>query len=126
MPSIFEILFLIGNPGKISKGEKVFLRGNLICYISGTEGCRKLKLGEVGLQICQNFWRKIEQKHFRPECPFKRLQFRGGCLTRRSEILVTSQSPVEIVVPCLFQTSCCLLLFCFNYSYIVDFLQLDK
>ena len=37
MPSIFEILFLIGNRGKISK-EK-----NPICYISGTEGCKKLR-----------------------------------------------------------------------------------
>ena len=39
-------------------GEKAFLRGNLICYISGTDGCRKLKFGEIGFQICQKFLRK--------------------------------------------------------------------
>ena len=51
MQSIFEVLFLIGKPGKISEGKKAFLRGNLIGYISGTEDCIKLKFGEVGLQI---------------------------------------------------------------------------
>ena len=60
MQKVFEILFLIGNPGKISKGEKAFLRGKLIRDISETEGRRKLvvKFGEVGLQICQNVLRK--------------------------------------------------------------------
>ena len=72
MQSIFEILFLITNPGKTSVGKKSFPRGNLICYISGTEGCRKLKFGKVGLHICQNFLRKKStKKTFRPECPFK-------------------------------------------------------
>ena len=55
MQPIFQILFLIGNPGKISKGEKAFLRVNLICYISGTEGRRKLKFSTVGLQIFHIF-----------------------------------------------------------------------
>ena len=45
---IFEFLFFIGNPDKICKGKK------LICYILGTEGCRKLKFGNVGL-VGQNF-----------------------------------------------------------------------
>ena len=44
--------------------EKAFLRGNLICYASGTEGCRKLKFGEVGLHTCQNFLRKTRAKTF--------------------------------------------------------------
>ena len=51
--------------------EKAFLRGNLICYISRTEGRRKLKFGEVGLQICENFLKKNRAKNFRPDCPFK-------------------------------------------------------
>ena len=58
MQSTFEILFLIGNPGEICRGEKAFPRGNLICCISGTEGRRKLKFGEVGFQVCQNFLSK--------------------------------------------------------------------
>ena len=57
MQPIFEILFLIGNPGEICWGEKAFLRGNLICCISVT-GRRKLKFGEVGFQVCQNFLSK--------------------------------------------------------------------
>ena len=57
MQSIFEISFLIGNPGK-------FLRGSITCYISGTEGRRKLKFGEVGPQICQNFLTKNRAKKF--------------------------------------------------------------
>ena len=57
MQSIFEILFFIGNLAYI-------LRVNLICYIAGTEGCRKLKFGEVGLHIRQKFLSKIEQKNF--------------------------------------------------------------
>ena len=70
MLSFFEILFLIGNLDKISKGKKPFLRGNLICYTSGMEGRRKLKFGKVGL-ICQNFSRKkSSKKDFRPEYSF--------------------------------------------------------
>ena len=64
MQSSFEILFLTGNPGKISTGEKAFLRGNLICYISGTESRRKLKFGEVGLQLCPKLLSKIRAKKF--------------------------------------------------------------
>ena len=48
---------------------KAFLRGNLICFTSGTEGRRKLKFGEVGLQIWLNLLRK-NRKFFRPECSF--------------------------------------------------------
>ena len=66
MQSIFEILFLVGSLGKISKE-------NLICYISGAECRRKLKFGEVGLQICRKFWRKrFKRKNFRPDCFVKR------------------------------------------------------
>ena len=57
----FEVLFLIGNFGNISKGKK-FLRENSTCCISGTEGCRKLNFGEVSLQICQIFLRKKTTK----------------------------------------------------------------
>ena len=57
MQELFEILFLIGNPGK-------FLKGNLICYISRTEGSTKLNFGEVSLQICQNFFRENRAKKF--------------------------------------------------------------
>ena len=62
--SIFEILFLIGNPGKISLEESLS-KGNLICYISGTEDCRKLKFGEVGFQIRQ-IKKKNQTKNFSP------------------------------------------------------------
>ena len=48
-----------------------FLKGNLLCYISGTEGRRKLKFGEVGLRSVKFFWQKIEEKISRRECPFK-------------------------------------------------------
>ena len=36
--------------------------GNLICYISETEGRRKLKFGEVDLHICLTFLRKNQVK----------------------------------------------------------------
>ena len=45
-------------PWQNLSGEKVFLRGNLNCHILGTERRKKLKFGEVSLQICQNFERK--------------------------------------------------------------------
>ena len=32
------------------------------------EGRKKLKFGEVGLHVCENFWEKFEQKNFLPEC----------------------------------------------------------
>ena len=54
MQSIFEILSLIGSPDKISNGKSLS-KGSLICFISGMEGRRKLKFGEVSLQTCQNF-----------------------------------------------------------------------
>ena len=63
MQSIFEILFLNRNPYKISKGEKAFLRENIICYISGMEGLRKLKFNEVGLQMSK-FLKKKSSKKF--------------------------------------------------------------
>ena len=52
------------------------------------EGRRKPKLGEVGLQICQKFLRKIEQKDFRPECPFNPYSYRttGFALSSSSNI----------------------------------------
>ena len=62
---------LIGNPGKLFRGKKSLSRGNLICYISETEGRWKFKFDEVNLQICQNFSREHPAKNFRPECPFK-------------------------------------------------------
>ena len=34
------------------------------------EGRRKLKFGEVGLQVCQIVCEKIEQEYFRPKCLF--------------------------------------------------------
>ena len=41
----FEILFVFGNPGKISKGS-------LSCHTLGTEVSIKLKFGEVSVHIC--------------------------------------------------------------------------
>ena len=66
MQSIFEVLFLIGNSGKISKA---FQRGNLIFYILETKGCRKLKFGEVGVHNCEDFLRKNRAKNFQPKWP---------------------------------------------------------
>ena len=37
---------------------------NLICYISGAEGCTKLKFGEVSLQTSQIFLRENQAKKF--------------------------------------------------------------
>ena len=50
MKQLFETLFPVGNPDKISK-EKSLSKGNLNCYILGTEGQRTLNFGEVSLQI---------------------------------------------------------------------------
>ena len=50
--SVYQNLFLIENPGKTSEEKaffKALLRGNLICNISETEDCRKLKFDEVSL-----------------------------------------------------------------------------
>ena len=63
MESIFDILYN-WQPWQNFLGGKALLRGNLICYSSGTEGRRKLKFGEVGLWICQNFLRKNLAKKF--------------------------------------------------------------
>ena len=57
-----KFCFLLATLTKF-QGEKAFLSGNLICYISETEGRRTLKLGEVGL-ACQNFSRKNRAKKF--------------------------------------------------------------
>ena len=49
MQKLFEILFLIGNPGKISKGKKPFFGEYLSCYIFSTKDGRKLKFGKSSL-----------------------------------------------------------------------------
>ena len=41
---------MIGNPGIISKGSKVFLRENLNCHFLETKDRRKLKFSEVSLK----------------------------------------------------------------------------
>ena len=63
MHELFEILFVISNPGKISDGKSI-LQGSLHHHISGTEGCQKPKFGEVGFQICQTFLRENRAKFF--------------------------------------------------------------
>ena len=50
--------------------EKAFLKGNLICYISGIEGCKNLKLNKVSLQICQNLLGENQAKKFSILLPF--------------------------------------------------------
>ena len=55
------MLLIIGNATKFLRGNS-FPKENLICYISETKGHRKLKFGEVSLQISQNFLKKTEQK----------------------------------------------------------------
>ena len=47
-------------------GEKTFLMGNLNCQVLGTKGRKKLKFGEVSLQVCDIFWRgeKTKKKLF--------------------------------------------------------------
>ena len=77
-----NFFYLVSNlqPSQNFEREKAFLKENLICCISGTEGRRKLKFGEVGVQICQNFFeKKIKQKNFQPECPFKGLTNTTAC-----------------------------------------------
>ena len=54
MHLLFEILFVIGNPGKISNGKSI-LQEILHCHILKTEGCRKLKFDEVRFQFVQLF-----------------------------------------------------------------------
>ena len=46
--AVFEILFLIGNPGKISKEKNLSKRKSCLLHFR-TEGCSKLKFGEVRL-----------------------------------------------------------------------------
>ena len=58
MRQIFEILFFNWQPWQNFEEEKAFLRVNLIGYISGTEGRKKLKFGEASLQICPSFSRE--------------------------------------------------------------------
>ena len=70
MQTLFEILLLTSNSGKISKGEK-HLRGNLSCYISGKEGRRKLKFGDVSPQICQLFLRENKAKKSAKKFPMQ-------------------------------------------------------
>ena len=55
MHQLFEILFIVGKPSKISKEN---------CHISETECRRKLKFGEVSLQICQSVLRKKQTEIF--------------------------------------------------------------
>ena len=40
-------------------------------YSSGTDGCRKLKFGEVNQQICHFFLERKSSKKFLTECSFK-------------------------------------------------------
>ena len=63
MRYFFEILFVVGNRRRFPRGS-AFLRGNLSCCISRTEGRRKVKLGEVSRysDLSILFWEKIEQK----------------------------------------------------------------
>ena len=43
-------MYIVVNPGKISTGEKTFQRRNLNYHVLETEGCRKLKFGEISLK----------------------------------------------------------------------------
>ena len=43
MSKLFEILFVVDKPDKISKEVKAFLRGNLVSHILEMEGRRKHK-----------------------------------------------------------------------------------
>ena len=61
MQSIFEILFLIGNPGKFLRGKSLS-RGKSNLLHLGMEGRGKLKFGEVSLQIRQNFFERKSSK----------------------------------------------------------------
>ena len=63
MHYLFEILFVIGNHGKISNGKSI-LQGSLHYHILKTEGCRKLKFDKVRFQICQTFLRENRAKVF--------------------------------------------------------------
>ena len=65
MQSIFEILLLVGNPGKISKGEKAFLKENLICYISQERKVVKSSnLVKLVFSSAEIFWEKNRAKKF--------------------------------------------------------------
>ena len=64
--NFLKFCFWLETPGKVP-GKKAFLRENISCYISEMEGCRKLKFGEVNLQICQIFMKEYRVKNFWPE-----------------------------------------------------------
>ena len=60
------MLFLIATLAKFPRGNR---SENLSCYVSVTEGHRKLKFG--GLRICQFSLEKTDEKRKRLECLFK-------------------------------------------------------
>ena len=57
MQSLFEMLFVVSNSGKICTWKKSFVRRNLNYRILGTKGFRKLKFDEVTFHICQKIVR---------------------------------------------------------------------
>ena len=63
MQSIFEILFLIGNPGNISAERKrpSKEKSNLLKVVE-TKGCWKLKYGESWYSSLSNFFEKKSNK----------------------------------------------------------------
>ena len=62
--NFFEILFVFDNPGKISKAKSLFKRKSKLSYL-GTEGRRKLKLGEVkSPELSKSFEKKPSKNLF--------------------------------------------------------------
>ena len=59
MQSLFKILFVVGNPGKISKGKN-----KTKLYILRTEGRRKFKFDNVSFQTRQNLLKENRAKIF--------------------------------------------------------------
>ena len=52
MHNFLKVCLLYDNPGTIAREKASY------CYIFGIAGNRKVKFGEVSLQISQNFWRE--------------------------------------------------------------------
>ena len=67
MQYLFVIFFGVGNPGKISKRGKAFLR--VILSVISRE--RKVVEGSTLVKVVIRFVRfQSDSKNFRPECPF--------------------------------------------------------
>ena len=89
MGQLFEILFIIGNQGKIST-VKNFLRGNLNCHFLETED--SIENSNAAKLALRCFSEKTEQKSLRLECSFNKSIQRGRPFSTSPRMTLSSYS----------------------------------